>query len=189
VSDTARPEIDTTQAWETYVRLLRGATSRRLDDAEFRRQQEAARALDPDDRSYYAMMLRANTMHHRDWLGFNERRHRMRLEWAKFFQEYDLLLCPAAATAAFPHDQEGERHGRTIPINGKPVPAVDQMFWAGWSGMAYLPSTVAPAALSPAGLPIGVQIVGAQYQDLTCIAFAHLLERDYRAFTPPPGYE
>jgi amidase len=47
---------------------------------------------------------------------------------------------------------------------------------------------VAPAGLTPGGLPVGVQIVGPQYGDRACIAFAQLLEREYRAFVPPPGY-
>jgi len=62
------------------------------------------------------------------------------------------------------------------------------MFWAGYSGMCYLPSTVAPVGFS-AGLPVGVQIVGPQYGDFTCIAFAQLLEREYQAFVAPPGYD
>ena len=49
--------------------------------------------------------------------------------------------------------------------------------------------TVAPIALSVEGLPIGVQIVGPQYGDLGCIDFARLLEREYRGFVPPPGWE
>jgi amidase len=35
---------------------------------------------------------------------------------------------------------------------------------------------------------VGVQIIGPRFADLTCIRFARLLERTYRAFTPPPGY-
>jgi len=63
------------------------------------------------------------------------------------------------------------------------------MFWAGFSGMAYLPSTVVPAGLTPEGLPVGVQIIGPQYSDLTCIWFAQLLEREYQGFVAPSGYE
>ena len=112
----------------------------------------------------------------------------MRRAWAEFFTTYDLLLCPVAGTAAFPHDQQGERHERTIEVNGHRVPTTDQLFWAGFSGLAYLPSTVAPAGFTPAGLPVGVQIVGPQYGDRTCIHFARLLEREYQGFVPPPGY-
>ncbi len=60
---------------------------------------------------------------------------------------------------------------------------------AGFSGMAFLPSTVARIGLTPGGLSVGVQIIGPEYGDRTCIEFARLLEREYYAFVPPPGYE
>jgi hypothetical protein len=34
---------------------------------------------------------------------------------------------------------------------------------------------------------VGVQIVGSQYGDLTCLAFG-LLEREFQSFVPPPDY-
>ncbi len=54
--------------------------------------------------------------------------------------------------------------------------------------MVYLPSTVAPAGFTKSGLPVGVQIIGPQYGDLTCIHMARLLEREFQAFVPPPNY-
>ncbi len=189
VSDKARPDIDTSHAQDIYIQLLRAATSGRQTADVFRQNLEAARKLAPDDPSYYARMMRANTMPHKDWLAANEARHQMRLKWAAFFKDYDLLLCPAAASAAFPHDQEGERYQRSVTVNGKPAPTTDQLFWAGYPCVAYLPSTVAPIGFTPDGLPVGVQIVGPQYGDRTCIAFARLLEQEYHGFLPPPGYE
>ena len=189
VSDRARPDIDTREAHRVYIQLLRAATSGRQSGAEFDKNLAIVRTLAPEDESYFAQMTRANTLHHRDWLAANETRHRMRGKWAEFFKEWDLLLCPPAASAAFPHDHEGERHERTIEVNGKRVAAVDQLFWAGLTGMVYLPATVAPIGLTPGGLPVGVQIAGPQYGDRTCIAFARLLEQEYQAFVPPPGYE
>ena len=188
VSDRARPAIDTGEAQRVYIQLLRAATSGRQTDEVFRQNLEIARGLRPDDESYYARMMRANTMSHRDWLAVSETRHRMRWKWAEFFEAYDLLLCPPAASAAFPHDQHGERHERTILVNGRQVPTTDQLFWAGYSGMAYLPSTVAPAGFTPGGLPVGVQIIGPQYGDRTCIEFARLLEQEFQGFVPPDGY-
>jgi Amidase len=85
----------------------------------------------------------------RDWPAANETRHRMRWKWAEFFEEWDVLLCPVAASAAFPHDHEGERYQRTIEVNGRRVPTVDQLFWAGLTCMVYLPATVAPVGLTP----------------------------------------
>ncbi len=188
VSDRARPAVDTREAQRVYIQLLRAATSGRLTAEEFDKSVETARRLEPGDESYYARMVRANVMSHRDWLAANEARHQMRWKWAEFFKEYDLLLCPAAASAAFPHDQQGLRHERTIEVNGRRVPTTDQLFWAGYSGMVYLPSTVAPAGFTKAGLPVGVQIIGPQYGDRTCIHLARLLEREYQGFVPPPDY-
>ena len=189
VSDRARPDVDTREAHRVYLQLLRAATSRRLSDVEFQKSLATVQTLAPDDRSYFAEMTRANTMHHRDWLAANEARHRMRWKWAEFFKEWDLLLCPVTASAAFPHDHVGERYERTIEVNGHRVPTTDQLFWAGLTCMVYLPATVAPVGLTPGGLPVGVQIAGPQYGDRTCIAFARLLEQEYQAFVPPPGYE
>jgi amidase len=189
VSDAARPAIDTTEAYRVFITLLRSATSGRQSEAEFAKSLERMQALAPDDESYFARMVRGNTLHHRDWLAANETRHRMRLKWAEFFREWDLLLCPAASSAATPHDQKGERYERMITVNGAPVPSTDQMFWAGYTGAFYLPSTVAPAGLTPVGLPVGIQIVGPQYGDLSCLALAHLLECEHGGFVAPPGYE
>jgi amidase len=189
VSDRARPAIDTTEAQRVYIQLLRAATSGRQTDDMFRENLEIARGLRHDDDGYYARMMRANTMPHREWLRLNELRHQMRMRWAAFFEEYDLLLCPAAASAAFPHDQQGERWERTVVVNGRPVPTTDQLFWAGYSGMAFLPSTVGPAGFTAGGLPVGVQIIGPQYGDRTCIAFARLLEAEFQGFVAPDGYE
>jgi len=188
VDDRARPAIDTAEALRVYTRLLRAATSSRQSDAEFEANTGLAKALPASDESYRARMLRASVLSHRDWLAANEARHRMRLAWAEFFQSYDLLLCPVANVAALPHDQQGERFDRTMLINGARRPVTDHLFWAGYSGVSSLPSTAAPIGFTPGGLPVGVQIVGPQHGDLTCLAFARLLEHEYQAFVPPPGY-
>jgi amidase len=185
VNDRARPDIDTGRLHSVYIKLLRAATSRRLTEEVFNRHAEIARGLDPSDESYFARMMRANALSHRDWLAANEERHRLRLKWADFFRDYDLLLCPVTAGAAYPHDHEGERWERTIIVNRKRAATTDDLFWAGLSGLVYLPATVAPAGLTSQGLPVGVQIVGPQYGDRSCITFAGLLEREYRAFVPP----
>jgi amidase len=118
----------------------------------------------------------------------NERRHHMRLLWDQFFDDWDVLLCPAAASAAFPHDHVGERHERFIEVNGKPVSTIDQRFWAGYSCGYYLPSTVAPLGLTSQGLPTGVQIITREYGDYTSLKFAELLEQELGGFVPPKGY-
>jgi len=188
VDDRARPAINPGEAFAVYTRLLRAATSDRQSDADFEQNTAIARGLAVGDQSYYARATRAAVLSHRDWLAANETRHRMRRAWAEFFTTHDLLLCPVAGAAAFPHDQKGERYERTLMVDGKRVPVTDHLFWAGYSGAFYLPSTAAPCGFTPGGLPVGVQIVGPQYGDLRCLAFARLLEREFQAFVPPPGY-
>jgi len=188
VDERARPAIDVGEAWRVYVKLLRSATSDRQTDADFEKNAAIARGLSAGDESYYAQATRAAVLSHRDWLAANEARHRMRRAWAEFFTTHDLLLCPVAGTAAFPHDHQGERYERTLLVNGKRVPVTDHLFWAGYTGVSYLPSTAAPCGFTPGGLPVGVQIVGPEHGDLSCLAFARLLEREFQAFVPPPGY-
>jgi amidase len=188
VSDSARPAIDTAELNDVYIRMLRAATSARMPDAVYAQAVADAAGAAPDDRSYFAQMQRGNALSHRTWLQLNEKRHRMRLAWDAFFEQYDLMLCPVAVTAAFPHDQKGLRHLRTIVVNDKKVPVVDQIFWAGYAGITLMPASAAPIGSSKEGLPIGVQIIGRQYDDYTCIQFAKLLEQEYRSFVPPPAY-
>lgn len=188
ISDKARPAFDTTELNDVYVRMLRATTSGRMSDEEFRDAQRDAAAFPDDDMSYFAQMQRGNTLSHRTWTQLNEKRHRMRLAWDAFFKEFDIVIAPVAQTAAFPHDQKGIRHERTIVVNNKKLPVVDQIFWAGYASIALLPATAAPIGESKDGLPIGVQIIGPQYGDYSTIAFAKLLEKEYRSFQPPPAY-
>lgn len=189
VNDKARPAIDTAELNDVYIRLLRAATSGRLSDAAWEEAARDAARLPATDKSYFAQMQRGNSLSHRTWLQLNEKRHRMRFAWDAFFEDYDLMLCPVAVTTAFPHDRKDPRHERTIVVNNKKVPVVDQIFWAGYAGVTYLPASVAPIGQSKEGLPIGVQIIGRQYDDYTCIQFAKLLEQEYRSFVPPPAYQ
>ena len=183
----AKPDFPTGEAMEVYTMLLRAATSKRMSDDQIAQAREDLNRLPADATPYRRRMLEAQTMPHRDWLRWNERRHALMVGWEEWFETYDLLLCPAASSPAFPHDQAGERHDRTITVNGKVQPVVDQLFWAGYSCGYYLPSTVAPIGLVN-GLPVGIQIVGSQYDDLTCLHLAALIEEGYYRFVPPPGY-
>ncbi len=183
----AKPGFSTAEAMEVYTLLLRAETSKHLSDDQLARAQEDLRSLPADAIPYRRRMLEAQTMLHRDWLRWNERRYALMEGWEAWFETWDLLLCPAASSPAFPHDQAGERHDRTIAVNGTSQPVVDQLFWAGYPCGYYLPSTVAPIGLAD-GLPVGIQIIGRRYDDLTCLHMAGLIEEGYRRFTPPPGY-
>ena len=189
ISDKARPQVDTARAFEVYITLLRAATSRRSSKEELKYFAQVLADANADKGTYLACMAQGVIMPHREWLDWDNEREGMRLAWANFFNKWDILLCPAATSDAWPHDQEGERHNRTIMVNNKQQSVVDQMFWAGFPCMVYLPSTVAPAGLSPAGLPLGLQAVAAQGEDKTAIEFCRLISAEVFGFQAPPGYE
>ena len=183
------PAVDTLRLHDVYVWLLRAATSARTPDADIARWRAAAAELGPGKAVYLEQMVKGCAMSHREWLGLNNERMKLRREMNAFFNDWDILLSPAAASAAFPHDQNGERWQRLITVNNKRVPTTDQLFWAGYSGVVYLPSTVGPAGLTRSGLPVGYQAIAASGRDKWATAFSRLVEREIGGFVPPPGYE
>jgi len=182
------PEIDTTRLHDLYVWLLRAATSGRTAQADIARWTAKATEAGIGNARYLAQMVKGNTMSHREWLALNNERLQLRGAFNAFFADWDIVLCPAAASAAWPHDHKGERWERTIPVNGKPQPTTDQLFWAGYPGVVYLPALVGPAGLTRDGLPVGYQAIAASGRDKTAIAFGRLVEREICGFVPPPGY-
>ena len=90
---------------------------------------------------------------------------------------------------AFPHDESEDMGARMLQVNGKPVPYFQQLFWAGMTGVSYLPSTMYPAGSGSDGLPVGVQIVGPEMGDYRTIAVARILEDLMGGFQAPPGFD
>ncbi len=183
----ARPNFDAAASHDTYQELLHATMSARMPDGPYDSLRAYVETLDPADHSQKARVMRAQVAQFKQWHAANEQRHQLRWQWHEFFEHYDILITPVMATAAFPHDQR-KFSERTITVDNDSRPYFEQVFWAGLTGVAYLPSTVIPTGLNDAGLPIGVQIVGREYDDLITIGVAEELEAMGFAFTPPPRY-
>ena len=158
VSATARPAFDAKAADDTYLGILNGITS------------EAAAGF---------------TFH--EYEALHEQRGFFRTQWRQFFRDWDILVTPTIATPAFVQDQS-DYNTRTLTVNGSVQPYFQQMFWAGLATLSYLPSTVFPTGLSSGGLPIGLQAIGAEYDDRTTIEFARLVAGEIGGYQPPTGY-
>ncbi len=187
VEQAARPAIDAGRANHVYMRLLQAETAAGFSEAVLDQFREAAAGLDPHDRSAAAGRVRGAVQSHREWLSADESRHRTRADWAAFFDEFDVLLCPVMPTTAFPHDHS-PMDERTVTVNGAPFPYLDQLFWAGLASAAYLPATALPAGLAGDGLPVGLQVIGPHLEDRTPLRFAAAAAEVLGGFTPPPGY-
>jgi len=183
----ARPSIDVAAAFDVFLRLIAAAISVRFSASALAAAKARAQAA-PDDPSPDAVLDRNYDVPHREWLMLNERRHVIRRRWQAFFEDTDVLLCPPFGTPALPHDTITEQRDRRVTIGGQTVAYNGLGFWSGIVGAYYLPATVAPLGLTRAGLPVGVQIVGPLHGDRQTIAFARLLEEQWRGFVPPPPF-
>ena len=186
VSDVARPDIDFEASFETYSSLLWGVMGADTPEEEKEQMRKASKNL-PEDPNIQDNLNRFTVQEHSEWLKYSNDRFRLRNKWDSFFKEWDILICPQMPTDAFPHDQ-GDYLNRKLTVNNEEQDYFQQVFWAGIITVAHLPSTVFPTGLSKAGLPIGLQAVGAEYDDLKTIDFTRLVAQEIGGFTPPPNY-
>jgi len=100
------------------------------------------------------------TQSHRDWvLDEGARRGCARMD--ELFSPFDAVICPIMPTPAYPHDHSLEQEQRRIVIDGKDYVISDQLA-PGPNATLPWPARDRdfPLAFRPAGLPVGVQIVG-----------------------------
>jgi amidase len=180
---------DLAAASRLYMRMLLSFLAATFPPEVYAGMQAAATQLAPNDMSLAAERLRGAVMSHRDWVLSDGGRTRLRAQWRDLFKSFDAVICPVMPTPAYPHDHSPEQEKRTIAIDGKPYPYVDQLVWPGIATLPGLPATAIPIGQSPDGLPIGAQIVGPWLEDRTPLKLAELIEREFGGFVPPPMFK
>ncbi len=176
--ETVTLPVDTAYSHDVYIRLLRSAipAGHSAADAEKIRAQALREATSPNTTTWRTRVNLASTMPHSEWMAADLERSELRRAWAAFFDQYDVVLCPAAPTPAWPHD-DADRFDRTIDIgDSRTIGYYEQLFWAGISTLVYLPSTVIAGAPNESGLPIGLQLIGPHFGDRTTMQAAISLE-------------
>ena len=186
IDRTARPDVPFGSVREIGVPLIAAATALARSAAELA-DMEAAVVDFPDDLSL-AARARGTSLLHRDWSLLGEARERVRQAWRRFFVDVDVLLCPVSITPAFPHIPAGSLYGRraAVDIDGQPRSYSDLSSWTSFIGFAHLPATVAPAGLTPGGLPVGIQIVAPFLEDRTAIDVARRMADVVGGYEVPP---
>jgi amidase len=170
-----------------YAKLLNAVISARLPDDRFEEIRALVEKIPADDQSLVAELARGAVMSHREWLRADFARQGLRHQWSVLFRDFDVIICPPAATPAFRHDPSTPQEARKIAVAGKEFPYLHQLVWAELATTCGLPATVIPIGVTD-GLPIGVQIIGPEYEDRTPLAFARAVEREFGGFVAPPGY-
>lgn len=163
--DEVDPGIDDPLA--DYRILADAAVARLLAN-----QSSAQRAL--IDPSLRAVAERGRAIDVVTYLGAIQAREAFGRHLTLFHQRYDLLITPTTAVPALPADL-AEKHGTrgvapspfTYPFNFTQQPAIS-----------------VPAGVTKAGLPVGLQIVGAKYADALVLRAARAFE-GARPFASP----
>ena len=191
----ARPAFSLADAWRTAFALWVAASSDSTPEDEAAELAACARALDPHDHTLRAQRIRAEAMAHRDWLARDGERRTVARAFGALFEDVDVLLCPVIGIEAPEHDQEPDevasvehRLGRTIDVDGRPRPYLEQLLWSTVVGMARLPATALPVGRTRSGLPVAVQVVGRYLDDLTTLRFAELAAEALSDGERPPAF-
>ncbi len=175
------PLADGLRSWQELVLPIIGAGLSDEDFAAFA-DLEAVPGDDP-------MLIagRALASRYRSWARANADRQHQRAAWAALFEDYDVVLAPVMPTTAFPHDTDRSITERVVDVDGTAVPHLIAMAWCGAIGSVLLPVVTLPIGPTPAGLPVGVQVIGPFLSDLRLLQIAELLQAEAgTAFTPPP---
>jgi len=188
VDRSARPAVDFANSFGCYALLLHAELGAGFPPSVIERFEQAAAELELGDVGHSALQLRGATLPHRAWLRRDEQRHHIRAAWAHFFRDVDVLLMPVLPRAAFPHDHDPNFFARTLQVNGAPRPYLDFLHWVSLATLAGLPATVAPVGRTAEGLPVGIQVVGAAFEDRTTLETAARIEQTLGGFTPPPAF-
>jgi amidase len=179
--------VDPLESHETYLQVLFAIVGAPAPEEAEAFERLAAQ----DETGMAAKLARYMRASLGEWFQLAETRERLFRAWAGFFQDYDLLLCPAVPVVAFEHMAQGsgvhsDQVFRRVSIDGQPAPYLD-FTWQGLALVANLPATVMPTGRLVDGLPTGLQIIGPYSEDLTPIRFAELASQATGGFRPPPA--
>lgn len=191
VDDSARPDVDFEASDDLYVAMLFSTVSAGMPEQVLAQTEQAAVQMNAETRSYPARIARAVRLDHHQFLALQEQQQQICRAWARFFERFDVLLCPIAPNVAFPHDHSGTgpghiaQYSRTLTVNGRAVPYLNGLQWPGLVTVANLPATAIPTGRLIDAMPMGLQLVGPYLQDRTPLRFAQLAEQSLGGFVPP----
>ena len=187
----ARPDLDPWQSFETFFATLVSIFGALGPEEASAAVRAAAHELAATGDRYAAIIERSAQISHRDFVDRAKQRVRLMAAWARFFEDYDVLLCPVSTTNAFPHDHSHAELGllapslRTISISGTETSQADTFLWSSLAAVADLPATSMPTGRFVHGLPVGIQVIGPAFEDRTPIRFAQLAEKQLGGFVKP----
>jgi Asp-tRNA(Asn)/Glu-tRNA(Gln) amidotransferase A subunit family amidase len=143
---------------------------------------QVAAGREPDLHAITRRVIAASTPSRAAYVAAELAVENLRDALATYFHRFDALLCPVAPLTAYAHDTD------TLRIGGATLPNRHIVRCTALFNLTGSPALSVPFALSREGLPIGVQIVGRQFEEATVLALGTMLERARtpRFFRPIP---
>jgi amidase len=184
----AKPDFDARQAYLTYIRMggaITGSGTSAEEREALRKQVQQMEGSVPEHDSGLHR-LRGVLASYAEFQRDNQLRGEIRVKWAEYFGQYDVMISPIMSVAALEHGSNF--FGRTITLNGKPAAGRDQLFWAALQVLANLPAVVFPAGFTDKGLPVGMQITAPYLEDYRAIRVAGLFAEIVGAAHNHPRY-
>jgi amidase len=191
VTPIASP-VDCAALLTAYRTLLTGVLAEDLPPATLKQMQRirpAARlalsmgAAGPE--SAMALAL-AYTQSHLEWMAANEVRVRLAAEARGLFDRFDAILAPIGPIPAFPHDHRPFEKRSIALSDGSAAPYLALLRWIALATACGLPATAIPVGRTPAGLPVGAQLIGPRGGDYRNLAIAEAIEAALGGFAAPP---
>lgn len=104
--------------------------------------------------------------------------------WETFFDQWDLLLCPAGMDAAFAHCAPMT----PLLVEGREAGYLQSLAHCTPFSLTGHPAVVLPAGRDRAGLPVGIQLVARRWADERLLSLARGIAELTQGFQKPPGY-
>jgi amidase len=115
-----------------------------------------------------------------DYFAASGRLASLEVEADRWFERHSAGLCPAAPEVAPPL-----RGAWSAEIDGVPTNPGGKLTLATYASALGLPAVCVPVMRSPAGLPIGVQLIGRRGSERTLLALARVLEQALGGWLDP----
>lgn len=158
---------DVAGAWEILETLYRAAATRLV--SRLNKKQRSLLEAHILEEAEQGLSLTLS-----DYLDAQEARFELTAKMAAFHQEFDLLITPTLPVAPFPV--------------GLKQPDLNYKNWYPFTGpfnLTQQPAASLPSGLDSGGLPVGLQLVGARYNDMTVLSAARVLESAFGRLVPP----
>ncbi len=186
----AKPAIDMAKMHETYLDLLTPIISAGFPEALLQQMAQSHDAdvaairegRDPAGQARYRLRATATPAH---ISAAQEIRQAQKDALAKFFDNHDAILMPVTPIPAFPHDHSPFNE-RTVTVNGKTERYMSMLNWISLATSLHAPALALQAGQTPAGLPVGVQLVGPEDGEGGLLNLGLAAEEVLGGFTPPP---